>query len=1334
MLDINVKTLDGQNRSYSVPDDYTVRQFKEKITSSLNIPVENQRLIFQGRELKDNNKLNESDVNGKTLHLVQRAPPAASAPTTASSTPTNTSNNAGSRGGPDIQRLVNQLIGGFGQNVTGSSTTTTDINGMQVHIDINNASQQANENEIRSRIRNIRRFLSLAQSRLNRLQEINSGAPLEDTSGSIIIGSIHGTAQLSDSNGTLRTIGFDIPTNLNYAGIDIQNLIAQATGVQVPGADTGSNSASTQASTSETPANVQPIISANTTPSTNETVTESDLTPAQATPTSVPSTPTSTPAESVEQLETEETQATESSSTTQQETANAMGSETSQNISVEVLADVIQSVMTSYSTFLPYLQQYHEMLINDINEPPESPTPAGGESTSNLNLINNSNILVLGGGDNNRRQRFCNNINDMMHLLGHLFHNLSDLHINIRDRPPRQMHTMTSMQHSASVISGRPVEANIQIPLGQAASAAAAAAAASASMSASATGTNANPTATSTAPAPGSTASSLPRSPFSVPRLPHNHHHHPHVRPHVHHHSHVRPHVHHHHVNHMAPRTRSSHSFSHAPQQAPQPVPQQHRVASQFGTTPQQTPQAVHMNAHRFAHEAAVAAARGRALGMPHGQAYSYRLPFSNRPGMRPERPATPGGLPFQMPSSLGSQSAPVSSYDPYLPCNSVHFYNTVTPAQQASSQRRRHPAGDQHNSPPTTSTTTNSSTTTTSSTPLVNSQGQTTNVPISPLQNNDDIGRLISNVISQISGNPSAVSGNQEIQVNIGSLPGQISIGTLQTSTSDPTEGASANTGNLFNIEQVLSGLGAGIPIRPTGVDNTNPLNSSAQAVNSLIRDAINLMDSNNTNDQRLNQPLTGLLGMSFGDDEEEEGWRPDSSTPPTSTLSIFNVLFSSMTLGDMINLARGSSRDGVFERSRQPLREHIKKYFLTPQSSTDQVLTEENQAALVERMYREVFIDQNGLNIDLTQFELIDSKVDFPASFENLIKHHLKILLKHVYDTTYDDVTYSGTNSISEPGRSTWSSILFKKFNDLIEKIVLLSRFCVKNADSKFTQVVTQKLRQAVVSQNMVNNQMFFNIFENFIQTQVQQTLTSITTPTENSNIREFVIYKGQSVSTGASTSAAREETMTMVEDEDVYDSASSTLSDMDIDQSFNEYKKKNQEATKQYEKKVEETRQEKCQPETASKLKTTTWKNNVPTEWITDLEKDIEKQRDTVNPISRGPFSDAYCSAMPAKRRKIYTIRSDMQDKSIFKQVLNRTINKIQMKQNANVEQLVETSLANSQLIESFSNELNTNINERLKKDEDFKQILKKQEECDDAEVMDKDRFSNSKKRFK
>lgn len=153
---------------------------------SQNIPVERQRLIYQGRELKDTQSLSEFDINGKTLHLVQRAPPTVTDTNQASnSAPSGQSQGAGrsptgagifgSQGGQDVERLVQQLIGGLGQNASVTTSTGSDSNGMEVHIDINNVSQQANEHEIRLRIRNIRRFLSLAQSRLNRLQVRNIG-------------------------------------------------------------------------------------------------------------------------------------------------------------------------------------------------------------------------------------------------------------------------------------------------------------------------------------------------------------------------------------------------------------------------------------------------------------------------------------------------------------------------------------------------------------------------------------------------------------------------------------------------------------------------------------------------------------------------------------------------------------------------------------------------------------------------------------------------------------------------------------------------------------------------------------------------------------------------------------------------------------------------------------------------------------------------------------------------------------------------------------------------------------------------------------------------------
>lgn len=170
------------------------------------------------------------------------------------------------------------------------------------------------------------------------------------------------------------------------------------------------------------------------------------------------------------------------------------------------------------------------------------------------------------------------------------------------------------------------------------------------------------------------------------------------------------------------------------------------------------------------------------------------------------------------------------------------------------------------------------------------------------------------------------------------------------------------------------------------------------------------------------------------------------------------------------------------------------------------------------------------------------------------------------------------------------------------------------------------------------------------------------------------------------------------------DQFDSASSTLSghSLDVEQHF-----------------IEAQAQAQAQAQTSSSLAPLAV---FPDEWIPVIERDMEKMENgSLN--SSISYSDAYVNGMPAKKRKVILSRSDLVTKSLFKRVLGRTLDQIQLKANVNEEQVIHDGLNQSKLVDEFDGEFDLVVTERLKQDKDYNRI--KQD--------DEMRFQNTRKRF-
>ncbi|EAT41244.1 AAEL007082-PA, partial [Aedes aegypti] len=389
----------------------TVRQFKEQIAEKINVSVDMQRLIYCGRVLSDDKALKEYDVNGKVVHLVQRAPPSARGSSTSggSSSLGDDGNRASARRSRSSDNAARPQI------FRGLDDFNTMYFGSMTSIPLNvNAttppqlpSVSPSSTLCMNRITVARHMLQCVDNIITYLESPERG--LNNTAMDIL------SQQTMES--TVFEVGISAVGDVDIPHNQMQNFVQAFQGaVSAAFRQNGISNVTVQQPDTLNPS-VQvfgtiPDSAIITPPNTSATAT-----PAQES-SGAPSGSSST------------------SSSTSESSADSRrqarpGSSRNQTTSTQTLAEVVQQMRGVQRRMEPFLQQYFDILQNDPTF--EESDTAGRESA----------------------QRIFDRISEALHYMSHAQHAISDLMLDLQTATPRHLCCRPMLvEQSAFVSSG----------------------------------------------------------------------------------------------------------------------------------------------------------------------------------------------------------------------------------------------------------------------------------------------------------------------------------------------------------------------------------------------------------------------------------------------------------------------------------------------------------------------------------------------------------------------------------------------------------------------------------------------------------------------------------------------------------------------------------------------------------------------------------------------------------------------------------------------------------------------------------------------------------------
>ncbi|XP_055624349.1 large proline-rich protein BAG6 isoform X2 [Toxorhynchites rutilus septentrionalis] len=411
MINLKVKTLDSQNHDFSVDDDITVRQFKEHIAEKINVAVDMQRLIYCGRVLSDDKALKEYDVNGKVVHLVQRAPPSARGASSgggSSSLGEDGARNTARRSRSSDNAARPQIFRGlddFNTMYFGSMTS------IPLNVNATTPPQiptvSPSSTLCMNRITVARHMLQCADNIVSFLEAPERG--LNNTAMDIL------SQQTMES--TVFEVGISAVGDVDIPQNQMQNFVQAFQGaVSAAFRQNGISNVTVQQQDTTTPS-VQvfgtiPDSAMTTPPNTSATATPAQESSGASSGSSSTSSSTS-----------------ESSADSRRQARP--GSSRNQTTSTQTLAEVVQQMRNVQRRMEPFMQRYYEILQND-------PTFGDGDATARQDA-----------------QRVFDRISEALHYMSHAQHAISDLMLDLQTSTPRHLCCRPILvEQSAFVSSG----------------------------------------------------------------------------------------------------------------------------------------------------------------------------------------------------------------------------------------------------------------------------------------------------------------------------------------------------------------------------------------------------------------------------------------------------------------------------------------------------------------------------------------------------------------------------------------------------------------------------------------------------------------------------------------------------------------------------------------------------------------------------------------------------------------------------------------------------------------------------------------------------------------